>query len=104
MLGVRERDHAIYAEQSRQYEDDKDGFLHGRAHGGHPRTIHQAGVKGEYNESMEKIKIEHHTLSGGFWIAAWFFTIGYLNLSFWQGVLAVVLWPYYIGAAVALLQ
>lgn len=30
---------------------------------------------------MEKIRIEHHTLSGGFWIAAWLFTIGYLQLG-----------------------
>lgn len=48
--------------------------------------------------SMEKIKIEHHTVSGGLWFAAWIFTIGYLQLSFWQGVLAIIIWPYYIGA------
>lgn len=46
---------------------------------------------------MEKIKIEHHTLSGGVWFAAWLFTIGYLKLSFLQGVIAIVIWPYYIG-------
>jgi len=50
---------------------------------------------------MEKIKIEHHTLSGGLWVAAWLFTIGYLGLGFWQGVLAVVLWPYYLGVALS---
>ncbi len=50
---------------------------------------------------MEKIKIEHHTLSGGFWIAAWLFTIGYLHLAFWQGVLALIIWPYYLGAALS---
>lgn len=47
---------------------------------------------------MQKIKIENHTFSGGLWCAGWIFTIGYLKLSFWQGVLAVVIWPYYIGA------
>lgn len=31
----------------------------------------------------------------GIW--AWLFTIGYLHLSFWRGVLAIVLWPYYLG-------
>jgi hypothetical protein len=46
---------------------------------------------------MEKIKIEHHTVSGGVWFAAWLFTIGYLHLSFWKAVLAVVIWPYYLG-------
>lgn len=47
----------------------------------------------------EKIKIEHHTLPGGLWLIGWLFTIGYLKLAFWQGVLAIVVWPYYLGAA-----
>jgi uncharacterized membrane protein len=44
-----------------------------------------------------KIKVEHHTVSGGLWVVAWLFTIGFLKLSFWKGVLAVILWPYYLG-------
>ncbi len=51
--------------------------------------------------AMEKIKIEQHTVSGGVWIAFWLFTIGYLKLTFWQGVLAVVIWPYYLGNALS---
>lgn len=47
---------------------------------------------------MEKIKVEHHTLSGGAWFAAWLFTIGYLQLSFGKAVLAIIIWPYYLGA------
>ena len=46
---------------------------------------------------MEKIKIENHTFSGGLWCAMWIFTIGYLQLSFWKGVIAVIVWPYYLG-------
>ncbi|HUT73491.1 MAG TPA: hypothetical protein VM221_01500 [Armatimonadota bacterium] len=34
------------------------------------------------------------------WAVGWLFTIGYLKLAFWKAVLAVVIWPYYIGAAV----
>lgn len=48
---------------------------------------------------MQKIKVEQHTLSGGMWFGAWLFTIGILDLSFWQGVLALILWPYYLGHA-----
>lgn len=48
---------------------------------------------------MEKIKIEQQTALSGFWFAAWLFTIGILDLDFWRGVLAVVIWPYYIGKA-----
>jgi hypothetical protein len=50
---------------------------------------------------MEKIKIENHTFSGGLWIAMWLFTIGFLHLTFWKGVLAIVVWPYFLGAALS---
>jgi len=48
---------------------------------------------------MEKIKIENHSFSAFSWFAGWLFTIGFLHLAFWQGVLAIVLWPYFIGLA-----
>ena len=48
-------------------------------------------------KTIQKIRVEQHTFAGGMWIAAWLFTIGYLHLSFWKGVLALILWPYYIG-------
>lgn len=38
-------------------------------------------------------------LSGATWFAGWLFTIGYLGLTFWQSVLALIIWPYFIGAA-----
>lgn len=31
----------------------------------------------------------------GVW--GWLFSIGFLHLTFWQGVLAIILWPYYLG-------
>lgn len=37
-------------------------------------------------------------MCGGIWFVGWLFTIGYLKLAFWKGVLAVVVWPYYLGA------
>ena len=46
---------------------------------------------------MKKIKIEQHSRIGLIWFAGWLFTIGYLKLTFWKGVLALVIWPYYIG-------
>lgn len=50
---------------------------------------------------METVKIENHTLSGGLWFAAWLFTIGYLDLGFWKALLAMLLWPYYLGVTLA---
>ena len=46
---------------------------------------------------MEKIRIEQHCSVGLVWAAGWLFTIGYLGLSFWQGVFAIAVWPYFIG-------
>lgn len=51
----------------------------------------------------EKIKVvqRHSILGGGFWFAAWLFSIGFLHLSFWRAVFAIVIWPYYIGVWVS---
>ncbi len=46
---------------------------------------------------MDKIKIEQHSSLGLAWIVGWLFSIGFLKLSFWEGVLALVIWPYYLG-------
>ncbi len=46
---------------------------------------------------MQKIKIEQHSSIGLLWFAGWLFTLGYLDLSFWRGVWALVVWPYYLG-------
>ena len=48
---------------------------------------------------MERIQIEQHSFMGSVWFTGWLFTIGFLHLMFWKGVLAVVLWPYYLGVA-----
>lgn len=44
----------------------------------------------------------HGGLFGGIWIIGWLFSVGYLKLTFWYGVLAIVLWPYYLGVAISL--
>jgi hypothetical protein len=53
---------------------------------------------------MERIRIEQHGSTGLLWFGAWLFTLGYLHLPFWKGVLALLLWPYYLGAALAALR
>ena len=37
-------------------------------------------------------------LSGMLWFAGWLFTIGYLKLGFWKVLLALIGWPYFLGA------
>lgn len=50
---------------------------------------------------MEKIQIEQHGLSGMFWFGAWLFTVGFLHLSFWKGLVALIVWPYFLGEAMS---
>lgn len=38
-------------------------------------------------------------ISGMLWFAGWLFTIGYLKLGFWKGVLGLVVWPYFLGTS-----
>lgn len=35
---------------------------------------------------------------GTVWFAGWLFTIGFLHLTFWKGVAALFVWPYFLGA------
>lgn len=50
---------------------------------------------------MEKIRIEQHSGGGLLWLAGWLFTIGFVHLTFWKGVLALLLWPYYLGLVIS---
>lgn len=45
----------------------------------------------------ERIRIDQHSASGLLWLIGWLFTIGLLHLPFWKGVLAVLVWPLYLG-------
>ena len=49
--------------------------------------------------NMERIRVEQHTGTGTLWMFGWLFTIGLLHLTFWKGVLGILLWPYYLGVA-----
>jgi len=57
-----------------------------------------------WKESMSKGKIGYghgfRTAESPFqvlWFIGWLFTIGYLGLTFWKGVLALIIWPYFVG-------
>ena len=50
----------------------------------------------------DKKKVEVAGIMGPVWMMGWLFTIGYLKLSFGKGVMALLLWPYYIGSSLSL--
>ena len=45
----------------------------------------------------DKVKVVNNSIAGGVWFGGWLFTIGFLKLSFFKGVLALLVWPYYLG-------
>ncbi len=48
-----------------------------------------------------RIKIEQHGGLGVLWFMGWLFSIGFLKLGFWKGVLALLVWPYFLGVEFA---
>jgi len=36
---------------------------------------------------------------GIFWFIGWLFTIAFARLIWWQAILALVFWPYFLGLA-----
>jgi hypothetical protein len=49
----------------------------------------------------EKIRIEQHSVGGLLWLFGWLFTIGLLNLTFWKGFVALLVWPVFLGYALS---
>jgi len=39
------------------------------------------------------------SLGGMFWIAGWLFTIGYARPAWWEDIIALFIWPYYLGSS-----
>jgi hypothetical protein len=35
--------------------------------------------------------------AGMLWIGGWLFTIAFAVLGFWKAVLALIIWPYFLG-------
>ena len=32
-----------------------------------------------------------------FWLWMWLFTLGYVKLEWWESILSIMFWPYFIG-------
>lgn len=43
----------------------------------------------------------HAGVSAPLWTIGWLFTIGFLRLAFWKAVLALLIWPWYLGSALS---
>lgn len=56
----------------------------------------------EEEKKSQSKNVEKASTLGPLWFIGWLFTIGYVNLSFWKAVLALIIWPYYLGVALSL--
>ena len=45
-----------------------------------------------------KISITQQSGTGMIWFVGWLFTVGFLKLGFWQGLIGLIVWPYYLGS------
>jgi hypothetical protein len=74
-------------------------------------TIHESEHDAEERCGDKHWRKHHHKhhrgahagpMMGSIWCIGWLFSIGYLHMPFfWKGVLAIIIWPYYLGAALA---
>ena len=40
------------------------------------------------------------SLSGTLWFVGWLFTIGFARLVWWKALLAIIVWPYFLGITI----
>lgn len=42
-----------------------------------------------------------HTLAGTLWFGGWLFTIGFAKLVWWQIIVGLIAWPYFLSLALS---
>ncbi|MCB1517995.1 MAG: hypothetical protein KDJ19_10335 [Hyphomicrobiaceae bacterium] len=47
---------------------------------------------------MDRKVVVQNGSVGMLWFAGWLFSIGFLKLGFWQGLLGLIVWPYFLGS------
>ncbi len=45
----------------------------------------------------KRMRIKVDTGMGIIWFAGWLFTIAFARLIWWQAILGLAVWPYYLG-------
>jgi hypothetical protein len=59
----------------------------------------EPGTREISNKRTKIVLVSRET--GTLWFAGWLFTIGFAQLGFWKGVLALIAWPYFLGVLAA---
>ena len=55
--------------------------------------------EGDMNEERKehKMRMRHSSLTGALWFGGWLFTMAFAKLLWWQCIVGLVIWPYYLG-------
>jgi len=66
-------------------------------------AAHLRPVKNHTHIMSEKNQCGNTSVcSGGpIWLIGWLFTIGFIQATFWKAVFAILVWPYFLGSALA---
>ena len=46
------------------------------------------------------VHVHSGSTAGAFWTAGWIFTVAFAKLIWWKALLALIIWPWYLGLAV----
>lgn len=66
-----------------------------------PLPAASAEVAAETQARTQRISIEQHSAVGMLWFVGWLFTVGLLHLPLGKALLALIVWPYYLGNALS---
>ena len=54
---------------------------------------------------MEEMKNDGVEIEINFlWFVMWLFTLGYVRLEWWESILSIAFWPYFIGRQLQLVM
>ena len=48
-------------------------------------------------EHRRTARVESGSFAGTIWFIGWLFTLAFAHLIWWKALLAIVIWPYYLG-------
>lgn len=52
------------------------------------------------SDDNKTVFLDRSSQFGIVWVIGWMFTIAFAKLIWWQALLALVIWPWYLGVAV----
>ena len=64
-------------------------------------TIQRTAAANDGSDTQRKTVVHNTTHIAGLWFAGWLFAIGFCKLVWWKALVALVLWPYFLGALLA---